>query len=589
MQILTYPFSKEGQAMLSSSKGCHDWPVVYLINNDKELYIGETQNAYVRFGQHLENAERKNLKQLHVILDEEFNKSAVLDIEQSLIQLCMAESKFRLQNHNGGQSCKHDYYQRERYLNKLDEIWDRLRSKKLCDATLEEIRNKDIFRYSPYNSLTEEQNQVCFNVIGHMIKTLKEGKRGCAVINGGAGTGKTIVLISMLFKLVSACDFDVDDSDEDWEVSEYLRIKKLIANYVRGINLGQECIHSGLKVGYVCPMTSLKNTMKKVFEATGRGLKGTMVLKPFEVANNGGYDVVFVDEAHRLTRRKNITAFLAFDSRVKEIGLDPNCASALDVIVAHSKYQVLVYDPEQSVKGSDLTNEQFEMAISEEDVIRRSLKTQMRCSGGQAYTDYLKAIFSCSASSYKKIEDYEFRLFDDVDVMINAIKELDKKYGLCRNAAGYAWEWVSKKGAEKAKKAGIKGKKKVFDYILRHGLADIHISGHDYVWNMTSEEFILSENAVNEIGCIHTLQGYDLNYVGVILGKEIDYDPKDNRITIDRNEFYDKKVKNGVDKETLKGYIVNSYRVMMSRGIKGCFVYACNPRMKKYLERFISK
>ena len=106
---------------------------------------------------------------------------------------------------------------------------------------------------------------------------------------------------------------------------------------------------------------------------------------------------------------------------------------------------------------------------------------------------------------------------------------------------------------------------------------------------MSNQEWILREGAVNEIGCVHTTQGYDLNYVAVIFGHEIDYDDESDSIVIDRNKFFDSKVKDGVDDDTLKQYIVNSYKVMMTRGIKGCYVYACNPRLQNYLKRFIAK
>ena len=160
--------------------------------------------------------------------------------------------------------------------------------------------------------------------------------------------------------------------------------------------------------------------------------------------------------------------------------------------------------------------------------------------------------------------------------MVSKIKELDKKYGLCRNAAGYSWEWISK---------GIKNYKDV----IAQGKEDIRIGNYKYVWNMNNEEFILSKNSVNEIGCIHTLQGYDLNYVGVILGEEIDYNPSTNKIEINLNKFYDKYVKQNVDTKTVEKFIINSYKVIMSRGIKGCYIYACNKNMHDYLSRFISK
>jgi DUF2075 family protein len=244
------------------------------------------------------------------------------------------------------------------------------------------------------------------------------------------------------------------------------------------------------------------------------------------------------------------------------------------MIVKKSKYRVIVYDKNQTVKGSDITDEQFNNALKDSKVSRSILTTQMRCVGGELYTDYINSIFTCTQDSKLDLEkDYQFEIFDDVDQMVNTIKTLDKTYGLCRNAAGYSWEWISK------------GKK--YDEVIAKGLEDIKIGNYKYVWNMTNEEFIISKNAINEIGCIHTLQGYDLNYCGVILGEEIDYNPTTNRIEVDLNKFYDKYVKNGCAPEIVRDYIINSYKVILTRGIKGTFVYACNKSMQDYLKKYI--
>jgi hypothetical protein len=104
---------------------------------------------------------------------------------------------------------------------------------------------------------------------------------------------------------------------------------------------------------------------------------------------------------------------------------------------------------------------------------------------------------------------------------------------------------------------------------------------------MSNIEWILREDSIDEIGCIHTSQGYDLNYVGVIFGYEIDYDKVNNRIVIDSSKFYDMNVKKATDEETVRKYIINAYKVMMTRGIKGCYVYACNPSFNEYLKRFV--
>ena len=124
MEIREFEFSQTGLSVLREHSMGQNWPVVYLINNKSELYVGETTSAGGRFYQHLNNPERKNLKKIRIVFDDQFNKSAILDIEQTLIQMFLADQKFALQNRNGGQSCKHDYYQRALYQAKVDDIWN---------------------------------------------------------------------------------------------------------------------------------------------------------------------------------------------------------------------------------------------------------------------------------------------------------------------------------------------------------------------------------------------------------------------------------------------------------------------------------
>ena len=564
-KIKTYPFDTNGKNKLEETPKGKDWPVVYLIHNDKELYVGETSNAVGRFNQHLSNPQRKKLKEIEIIFDDEFNKSAILDIEQSLIQLFNADNKFKLQNLNGGQSQKHNYYQREKYLNKLNLIWDELSKMKLVDKSMVDIKNSDLFKYSPYNTLTAEQISVSNAILNDIIEKINNNADGTAIIRGGAGTGKTIVLINMIYKLANIDKFEVSFSEDDENLSEdnllFHNLKKLYQK------------NGSLKVGYVVPMTSIRKTLKTVFNKTKNGLKASMVISPYDTVKDE-YDVLFVDEAHRLTQYKNISNRGAFKTTANKLGLDEWTATQLDFIVKRSKYRVLVYDPDQTVKGSDITNEQFYGTLVDSSVNTYFLNTQMRCSGGKEYTEYLTNIFSCTQDEFLPIENYEFCLYDDVDLMVNDIKDLDNKYGLCRNAAGYSWKWISK---------GMKD----YSEIIKQEKQDIIIGPYRYIWNMTNEEFIISENSVNQIGCIHTLQGYDLNYVGVILGEEIDYNPNTKRIEVDLNKFYDTYVKQGTEPKLVREYIINSYKVIMSRGIKGCYLYACNDNMRNYLKKFV--
>lgn len=111
-----FSFDQDGAEKIKSSvdKG-QNWPVVYILNGEKEAYVGETNNAYKRMGQHLENQKRSVMTHILLLLNDSFNKSATLDIENKLIQFMHADGKFELQNENAGQSVQHNYYQRGLY------------------------------------------------------------------------------------------------------------------------------------------------------------------------------------------------------------------------------------------------------------------------------------------------------------------------------------------------------------------------------------------------------------------------------------------------------------------------------------------
>ena len=217
MEIREFAFSQTGLRSLREHSKGQNWPVVYLINNDKpnrsELYVGETTSAGGRFQQHLNNPERRNLDTIRFVFDDQFNKSAILDIEQTLIQMFMADQKFVLQNRNGGQSCKHDYYQRALYQAKVDEIWNELNRALLTNQDASTIRNSNLFKYSPFNTLTPEQEHVSQDILFNAIDCLESGESGTSVLSGKAGTGKSIVLIHMMYTLMSAMNVTYNDED----------------------------------------------------------------------------------------------------------------------------------------------------------------------------------------------------------------------------------------------------------------------------------------------------------------------------------------------------------------------------------------
>ncbi len=531
-----------------------DWPVVYIIDDGHEAYVGETLDASVRASQHLHNPDRRRLTRINLITDGDYNKSVILDLEAFLIKHMSADDRFTLQNGNAGLHM-HNYYRRADYQMKFDDIWAELIQRNLAQKTLREIENSDLFKYSPYNSLSTDQYAAVSNILGDMTEAMLRGEDMTAIVEGGPGTGKTILAVYMMKLLaehpMKLPEVEAEADSENYDL--YENLKKL---------------PSGMRIGLVIPMQSLRTTLTGVFKSIA-GLKNVRVLKPSDVPElDGKYDLLVVDEAHRLQRRHALAHYPSFDAGNKRLNLDEH-GTELDWIRLKSKYQVLFYDRNQTVRPSDIPASYFRQLYEQSSTKIYHLRTQFRCMAGDAYIAYIRSIFSdCPPTEMQQFDQYDFRLFTDCGEMTDRIKELNDQYSLCRTVAGYSWEWVSNKHPEKY---------------------DIELDGRSYKWNTTSVDWVNSENAVNEIGCIHTIQGYDLNYAAVIIGKEIDYDPVCRKLTVDKNQYHDTRGKavgnGGID--LLRDQILNVYSTMLTRGIRGTYVYVCNPNLRKYLQKYI--
>ena len=192
INVETYKFDTKVVETLENTKFGNKWPIVYIINNDNEAYIGETVNAYVRASQHLDNPKRKMLNLINIISSEKFNKSVILDLEAFLIKYMAADNKFKLQNGNGGLQ-NHNYYQKELYESKFKDIWNKLKEKGIVQNDLLVIENSDLFKYSPYKSLTDDQYEIVTNILKILAYDVKNDKESTVIVHGGAGTGKTIL------------------------------------------------------------------------------------------------------------------------------------------------------------------------------------------------------------------------------------------------------------------------------------------------------------------------------------------------------------------------------------------------------------
>ena len=580
-EIRTYSFDNDGLNELKSFEYGKNWPVVYLIHNNKDLYIGETTSAEVRMSQHLSNNEKNYLEEIAIVFDHKFNKSVILDYEQRLIKYCSVDSRFQnILNKNKGQQAIHDYYNRDEYRSDFERLWNSLKSMGLADHTLHKIENENIFKFSPYNCLTGEQNEVGTDIIMDIIDTFTNDKKGISLVNGCAGTGKTVVAISIINSLMNTLDIEEDsvgEFDDDIDKQKIAALKEL-KDYILKERNGKP-----FKIGFVLPMPGFRRTISNVFKECGNGLVKDMVIGPCDVVKED-YDILFVDESHRLSKRKNLTGYGSFDSTSRQLGLDPNKTNQLEWVLNCAKHVVLFYDQYQAVKSSDLTVSEYQDTLNKYSVNlnHHELKTQMRCKGGAPYIEYIKAIMNCTNTAFKTIENYDFLLFDDPNTLIEEIRKKDDQYTLCKTVAGFSWDWKTKPSKKP------KDDLDTYLSLVEKDEYDISFGEQHYIWNLWNEDWITREDSHYTIGCIHTTQGYDMNYVGVIFGKEIDYDPVSNSIVIDLNEYRDKKVKAGMDEDELKKLIINTYTTILARGIKGCYVYACNKNLQNYLRQFIA-
>ena len=373
IKIETFPFEKDKLDQLKDFHYGLNWPVVYIQQNEREMYIGETTDVYTRSKQHIVDPDRARLKKIHVITDEEFNKSANLDLEALLIQYISAEGKYKLQNGNEG-LINHNYYDKPKYRAKFETIWEHLKEMNLVNKSLDAIQNSDFFKFSPYKALTEDQL-----IIAQILeKSLEVGNIKAHIVNGGPGTGKSVLALYLLKRL--------KDENQD------------------------------LKIGLVISMTSLRATLKKVVKRIP-GLSEGMVIGPNDAAREK-WDILLVDEAHRLRRRVNLTNFASYDSINKTRGFDKD-TTQLDWIMRSSKQQIFFYDKNQNVVPGDVREEDFQRLDAE----RYYLTSQMRVQGGEDYLKFIEDLFDLKETSFKSSEKYEFEIFSDVGRMVDEIKK----------------------------------------------------------------------------------------------------------------------------------------------------------------------
>ncbi len=503
-----------------------NWPMLYILENGKQAYIGESTHVKTRMTQHASSEEKRIFDKVHFIYSKNFNQSVTFDYESKLIQYIVADELFQVTNGNQGIADK-QYYQKKEYDAQFEELWRKLQREKLVKHSLEEIENSDLFKFSPYKELNDCQRQAVDEILNRITSKLSK----MIVVNGMPGSGKTIVAV-YLMKYLS-------DSEE----------------------------FAGKEIGFVVPQTSLRKTMKQIF-GTIYGLSKNQVLSPSDVTKKK-YDILIVDEAHRLHQYKNISYMGTFKKNCETIGLTTD-ADELDWVLKQSEFTVLFYDSDQVVGPSGIDIKRFDNKMEEARKERMTafftLFTQMRVWGGNDYIDFVKKMLNAECDSKYTSEKYDLKLYTDFSKFESDMYKKESEVGLTRMVAGYAWPWISKKNPN---------------------LKDIEIQGISRMWNHCTEGWVLTHEAIDEVGCIHSIQGYDLNYAFVIFGKDIGYDKKTGKICIYPENYYDQNGKKTATDEDLLEYIKNIYYVLVTRGIKGTFLYVCDDDLRNYLAKYI--
>ena len=401
-------------------------------------------------------------------------------------------------------------------------------SQQLADAVGSMLKGHDEF------VLLDEQKTTLEKIVKATNDSIT-GQKRVLIINGGPGTGKSVISINALARLTG---------------------QRLNARYVTPNAAPRAVFESKLKKIFA------KADLRSLFSGSGS----------FTETSAESFDALIVDEAHRLKMKSGMFKNLG-ENQVKEI-----------IKSAHTS--VFFIDEAQKVTWSDVG----EISMIEEQagfagaiVERMELTSQFRCGGSDDYMAWLDETLGVHADTahYFSLDKFDFQIFDSPVELHNVIKEKNMINNKSRVVAGYCWDWISQKKPE---------------------LSDITINefGYRATWNLTSDgsEWIISPKSVEEVGCIHTCQGLEVDYIGVIIGRDLtaidgvlQTDPSARAKTDKSLAGYKKELKEDPVSAEIKAdeIIRNTYRTLMSRGMKGCYVYFVDPATAEHFKKLLPR
>lgn len=358
------------------------------------------------------------------------------------------------------------------------------------------------------------------------------GNKQCLIVQGGPGTGKTVVAINLLVELTK---------------------REMMTQYVTRNSAPREVYKKKLTG------TKKKTHIDNLFKGSGS----------YTEAAADTFHALIVDEAHRMNEKSGMFQNLGVN-QIKEV-------------VNAARLSVFFIDEAQRVTLKDIGSvEQIRYWAQQHgaEVHELELSSQFRCNGSDGYLAWLDNTLQVRTTANTDLEgvDYEFRVFDDPNAMRDAIRELNRRTNKARMVAGYCWSWNSKKDRQ------------AMDIVLpEHGFAA--------QWNLNDDGMLwaIAEESVEQVGCIHTCQGLEFDYVGVIIGDDLVIrdglvvTKVEERASQDRSVHgYKKlhKVQPEHARRLADQIIKNTYRTLMTRGQKGCYLYATDPETREYFAAF---
>lgn len=394
-------------------------------------------------------------------------------------------------------------------------------SKMLADSMASMLKGNNEF-------VMIDEQKVVYETALALTKKASAKKKQVLIVEGGPGTGKTVVAVNLLVNITKM---------------------GLLTHYVTK-NAAPRAVYESKLTG-----TLKKTQFSNMFKGSG------------SYVNTPGntFDTLIVDEAHRLNEKSGLFANLG-ENQIKEIINAAKCA-------------VFFIDEDQRIHLNDIGEKKEIRKWAERlgaEVHEMELSSQFRCNGSDGYLAWLDNMLQIRETANESLEgiDYDFRVFDSPNELRDAIFEKNKINNKARLVAGYCWDWVSKNN------------KGAYDIVLND---DFKMK-----WNLTTDGslWLIAPNSVNEIGCIHTCQGLEVDYIGVIIGDDLvvrDGKVITNPAMRSRMDSSIKGYKRLLDnnyeigKRTLDMIIKNTYRTLMTRGMKGCYVFSLDEETKKWL------